>query len=158
MKTIMVQMADEQWTKQAMHLASSLARNIDGKIALLRLVLANNPGLLGWGIAPPTAEEQRQMEEYAAIAEDYGVEFCVQPMQYISVDGALAQAAELLNASILFAYITQSMIPFWTKFRLWRLLRQLDNCHLYTLDDGQPLSVEVRGATLVIDGMGEPLA
>ena len=142
MKTIMVQMSDKRWTMEAIHLASALARNINGKIVLLRLVLANNPGLLGWGIAPPTAEEQRQMEEYAAVAEDYGVEFWVQPMQYITLTDALAQAAELLNVSVLFAHMHQSNIPFWRRFRLWSLKRQLQNCRLYTLDEERPLSID----------------
>jgi hypothetical protein len=141
MKTIMVQMSDEQWTMEAMHLASAMARNLNGRISLLRLVLANNPGLLGWGIAPPTAEQQRQMEEYAAVAEDYGVEFSVQPMQFITLADALGQAAELLRISVLFAHIPQSNIPFWRRFRLWSLNRQLGNCRLYTLEEEQPLSV-----------------
>ena len=143
MKIIMVQMSDdEQWTMEAMHLASAVARNLNGKIMLLRLVLANNPGLLGWGIAPPTAEEQHQMEEYAAVAEDYGVEFWVQPMQFVTLADALAQAAELINASFLFAHIPQSSIPLWRRFQLWNLKRQLGNCRLYTLDEEQPLRIE----------------
>ena len=100
MKTIMVQMSDKQWIMEAMHLASALARNIDGKIVLLRLVLATNPGLLGWGANLPTAEEQRQLYEYAAVAEDYGVEFRVQPMHYISsteADGALSDCEKESN-------------------------------------------------------------
>jgi hypothetical protein len=142
MKTIMVQMSDEQWTMEAMHLASAMARNLNGRISLLRLVLANNPGLLGWGIAPPTDEEQRQMEEYAAVAEDYGVEFSVQPMQFITLADALAQAVALTEVSILFAHIPQSKLPLWSRFQLWSLQRQLGNCRLYTLDEEQPLSIE----------------
>ena len=142
MKTIMVHMSNEQWTMEAMHLASAMARNLNGRISLLRLVLANNPGLLGWGIAPPTAEEQRQIKEYAAVAEDYGVEFWVQPMQFITLADALAQAVELLKVSVLFAHIPQSRIPLWRRFQLWSLKRQLGNCRLYTLDEEQPLSIE----------------
>jgi hypothetical protein len=142
MKTIMVQMSGEQWTMEAMHLASAVARNLNGRIVLLRLVLANNPGLLGWGIAPPSAEEQRQVAEYAAVAEDYGVEFWVQPMQFITLADALAQAAALNEVSILFAHIPQSPLPLWRRFQLWSLKRQLGNCRLYTLDEEQPLSIE----------------
>lgn len=142
MKTIMVQMSDEQWTMKAMHFASAVARNSNGGIVLLRLVLANNPGLLGWEIAPPTSEEQRQMEEYASVAEDYGVEFCVQPMHFITLTDALAQAAELSNISILFAHIPHSKIPLWSRYHLWSLKRQLGNIRLYTLDEEQPLSIE----------------
>jgi hypothetical protein len=142
MKTIMVQMSDKQWTMEAMHLASALARNTDGKIVLLRLVLATNPGLLGWGVALPTAEEQRQLEECAAVAEDYGVEFWVQPMHYVSSAEAMAQAVELFQIDVLFANIPRSSIPLWQKFRLWNMKRQLGNCRLYTLTEEQPLRIE----------------
>lgn len=141
MKTIIVHMSDEAWTREAMHLASALARNINGKIVLLRLVLANNPGLLGWGVAPPAADEQRQIKDYAAVAEDYGVEFCVQPMQFIALEGALVQAAEALDAAFLFAHIARSRISVWRRFRLWNLKRQLHHCCLYTLYEDQPLSI-----------------
>jgi hypothetical protein len=144
MQTIIVQMSDKRWTMEAMHLASALARNIDGRVVLLRLVLANNPGLLGWefGLVPATAKEQRQIEDYAAIAEDYGVEFSIKRMQYISLAGALAQAVELLNADVLFAHIAESGVAVLRRLRLWNLRRQLHRCRLLTLDEEQPLSVE----------------
>ena len=142
MKTIMVQMSEKQWTMEAMHFASALARNTNGKVVLLRMVLANNPGLLGWGVNVPSAEEQRQLYEYAAVAEDYGVEFCVQPMHYISSAEALAQAVELFKIDVLFANIPRSSIPLWQKFRLWNMKRQLGNCRLYTLAEEQPLRIE----------------
>jgi hypothetical protein len=138
----MVQMSDEKWTMEAMHFASALARSINGEIVLLHLMLANNPGLLGWAINPPSARERRQTKEYAAVAEDYGIEFCVQPMQYISLDAALAQAADRFNVSILFAHIAQRNVPYWRRFRLWNLKRHLGDCRLYTLDEKQPLSIE----------------
>ena len=82
------------------------------------------------------------MEEYAAVAEDYGVEFSIQPMQFVMLADALGQAAELLRVSVLFAHIPQSNIPFWRRFQLWNLKRQLGNCRLYTLDEEQPLSID----------------
>lgn len=137
MNTILVQMSEKCWTMEAMHLSSALARNIDGKIVLLRLVLANNPGLLGWGIAAPTALEQCLIEDYAMIAEDYGVEFLFQSMQFVSLRDALTQAVELLDASVLFADIPRSRIPCWRQFQLWRLKSQLGKCNLYTLSQDQ---------------------
>ena len=142
MKTVIVQMSDKQWTMEAMHLACALARNIDGRIVLLRLVLANNPGLLGWGIMRATTEEERRIKDYAAVADDYGVQFCVQPMQYVTFMDALAQAAGNLNASFLFALIPQSSFPMWKRFRLWNLKRQLGDCRLCLLDGDQPFNLE----------------
>lgn len=149
MKTIVVEMSDERWTMEAMHLASALARSVNGKVVLLHLVLAKNPGLLGWGIAPPTAREERQLQEYAAVAEDYGVEFWIQPMQFISSGDALVQAAEVISASVLFAHIPETQLHFWKRFQLWNLRRRLHNCRLYTLDEEQPLRVEEPASSTV---------
>ena len=151
MKTIMVQMADEQWTMEAMHLACALARNTQSRLVLLYLVMANHPGLLGWGMSPPTTDEQDRIEVYAEVAEDYGVEFAMQPMQFISLTEALAQAVDLLDARVLFAYISPGRIPLWSRFQLWNLKRQLGTCHLYTLGEDQPVSM--RGIDAVEDGM-----
>lgn len=142
MTTIMVQLSDEQWTLEAMHLASALARNVSGEVVLLYLALAPNPGLLGWGITPPTFAEERQINSYAAVAEDYGVAFRVQPIQYVSLVDALIQAAQQLNATVLFAHITSSTIPLWRRFQLWSLKHQLGDCQLYTLDTEHVLHVK----------------
>ena len=142
MKPIIVQMSDRGWTLEAMHLASALARSIDGQIVLLRFVLAHNPGLLGWNITPPDPEEKRLLAEYAGIAEDYGVVCYIQPMQYISLVDALAQATELLHADALFAHITPGAVPLWRRWRMWNLKRQLHGCQLYTLDEEPPRSRE----------------
>ncbi|MCB9437660.1 MAG: universal stress protein [Anaerolineales bacterium] len=135
MTTIMVQFSEEQWTLEAMHLASALARNLNSSVVLIYLSLTPNPGLLGWGITPPTLAEERLIESYAAVAEDYGVVCRVQPVQFISLVDALAQTAQLLNASVLFAHIPSSSIPFWQRFQLWSLKIQLGRCQLYTLDN-----------------------
>jgi hypothetical protein len=141
-KPILVQMSDEQWTLEALHLASAFARNVGGKIVLLHLALANNPGLLGWGMGPPSEAEQHLIKEYAAVAEDYGVMFCVQPMQFVVLVDALAQAAENLKACVLFADIPHSHVPLWRRFRLWNLKRQLGDCRLCLLDGDQPFNLE----------------
>ena len=136
MKTIIVQQSDDDaWMTQAMHLACALARNTGGHLVLLRLVLANNPGLLGWGIAPQTTKEQKQATLCAAIAQDYGVDVSIQTMHFLTTIDALAQAAQQLNAVALFAHIADSRFPLWRRFRLWSLERQLHGCHLYPLDE-----------------------
>lgn len=142
MKTIMVQMSDTHWTLEAMHLASAIARRMDGQIVLLRLVLANNPGSLGWGITPPDAKVNAQVSSYAAIAEDYGVAFCVQPMHFINEVDALVQAAQVLDVSIMFAHLPSHRVPFLRQFQLRHLKRQLVSCRLYTLDEEQPLTID----------------
>ena len=142
MKTIVVQLSDELWTMEAMHLASAMARQMNGTIVLLRLVLVHNPGLLGWGSVACNEVQDRQIEACSTIAEDYGISFRVQAMQYITLSDALAQAAEQIGAWAIFAHIPRSTIPVWDRFRRWSLKHQIHACHLYTLDEEQPLRLE----------------
>ena len=136
MNTIIVQQSEDAvWMTKAMHLACALARNQGGHIVVLRLALANNPGLLGWGITPPTTQEEEQIALCAAIAQDYGVAMCDQVMQYVTFTDALAQAAEHLNAVALFARIPNSRFSFWRQLRFWNLKRQLPACQVYPLDE-----------------------
>lgn len=144
MDTIIVQVSDRQWTMRAMHLACAMARNTHTNLVLLNLRPVTSPALLGTGLGVdlPTDHDLEDLNEYAMIAEDYGVMFTLQPMEYVSLNLALAQAAEYLKASVLFAHIPEHLLPVWQRFQTWNLRRQLNgqNCHLYTLD--QPESVE----------------
>lgn len=142
MNIIVVEMADQQWTMQAMHLASAMARNTNGKVILLHLMRVNNPALLNTelGNKPPTVEEYEAIDNYTSIAEDYGVETVLQPMQYESYVEAIVQSAEYVGASAVFARVPEAIIAFWRKFQLWNMQRQLahQNCQLYTLDQPTP--------------------
>lgn len=135
---ILVQMSDFEWTLQAMHLACAMARNTHSGLALLHLMPVANPALLGTevGVTPPATSERRRLNEYAMIAEDYGVDLALQPMQYESVTDALVQAAEHVGASVVFAHLSASGLPFWQRFRVWNLRRQLaaQGCRLFTLE------------------------
>lgn len=142
MNTIMVQMSDEQWTLEAMHFACAIARRLNGKVVLLHLMNSSNPGLLGWAGVPTAMTEQHLVERYSTIAEDYGVEFHVQPMQFVTLTDALVQAVERLQASFLFANIPMYRFAFWRQFRLWSLKHHLNGCCLYTLHEEQPVYVE----------------
>jgi hypothetical protein len=141
MYNIMVQMAEEGWTMHALHLACALARNTGAKIMLLRLIAVQNPGLLAASMNPssPTEREYASMEEYAATAEDYDVELVVQPMQCVNGLDAIVDAAEQLDALVVFAQVSDSHIPYWHKFQVWNLERRLrlQRRQLFTLD--QPI-------------------
>ena len=138
MNLIAVQMADARWTLEAMHYASALARRTDGKVLLLHLTPVANPGLLGWGIAAPTEEEEQLLTGYATVAEDYGVPFCIQPLQYLSPIAAVIQAAAQLQTDALFAHLPESRFHLWRRFQRWNLKRQLGSCRLYLLEDDEP--------------------
>lgn len=121
-----------------MHLACAMARNTHSNLVLLHLIRVRSPYLLGTelGVIPPSRRELKDIVEYDMIAEDYGVETALQPMGYISLTDALVQAAERTHASVVFAHVPESVFPFWRKFQVWDLRRQLMalGCQLYTLD------------------------
>lgn len=124
---ILVQVSDKQWTMQAMHLACAMARNNRTSVTLLHLMHVNSPALLGTnlGVVPPTAQEQENIHEYEMVAEDYGVDLALQPMQYDDLTEALLQAADYTNASTVFAHLPESIFSFWKKFQTWNLRREL---------------------------------
>ena len=144
MDTIMIQVSERQWTMRAMHLACAMARNNHANLVLLNLRPVTSPMLLGTGLGVnlPTDHDLDDLNEFAMIAEDYGVMFTLQPMEYVSLNTALAQAVEYLNASVLFAHMPEHTPPVWQRFQKWNLRRQLSaqHCQLYTLD--QPESAE----------------
>jgi hypothetical protein len=138
MNTIVIQIADFQWTTQAMHLACSMARMMDSELILLRLMQVKTPSHLGFDLAviPPTTMECHQIDEYTAIAEDYGVAITLHQMQYTSFPDAVVQAAEHLNAAAVFARFPQHTISLIQKFEIWNAQRQLAalSTPLYTLE------------------------
>ena len=141
MYTILVQLAEEVWTMKALHLACTLARTVGGEVALLRLMQVDQPGFLGtpFGNQPPDERERRNFEEYAATAEDYDVPMTLVSMQCMSSLEAVADAAEQLDAKVVFAHVPPSRIPYWRRFQVWNMQRALrPQRQLFTLD--QPIS------------------
>ncbi len=139
MDNIVVQIDDPQWTTQAVHLASALARNTGARVTLLHLMLARNPGLLGSELAspPPTWKEREQFREYGTICEDYGVDCVLQPMQYVSLTGALQGVAIVLKANAFFVKKPHSRFGLWNQFWTWRLkhVMKSTDCKLYLVDE-----------------------
>jgi hypothetical protein len=139
MYTILVQMAEEKWTMEAMHLACALAHSTGAQVALLRLVQVQHPSYLGtsFGDKPPDKAEYQRLKEYAATAEDYGAELIVYWMQCISSLDAMVQAAENLDATIVFARVKPTWLTFWHKFQVWNLKRMLmtNRRQVFTLDE-----------------------
>ncbi|MCL4250699.1 MAG: hypothetical protein KJ065_21290 [Anaerolineae bacterium] len=139
MSIILVQMADDQWTQRAMHLACTMAQQNKARIVLLWLVSVPNPGWLGAGLSEfiPTKRDTERQAVYTTIARDYGVECMVQRMDYYTLYGALVSAVDLLDAQVVFTKLPRGIFPLWDKFRLWDLRRQLSarDCELHTLNE-----------------------
>jgi hypothetical protein len=144
MYTILVQKADDNWTMQALHLACAMARNTGANVALLRLTQVQHLSYLGtpFGNNPPDHEEQNRLKEYTLTAEDYGVELTHYSMQCTTPLDAVVEAAEQIEARVVFAQVPASRISYWRRFQLWSVKRRMHaGCReLYTLD--QPIGVQ----------------
>ncbi|MCC7451140.1 MAG: hypothetical protein IT324_27255 [Anaerolineae bacterium] len=142
---IMVQMAERQWTIDALHLACAMARGTGAEVALIRMINVPHIQWLGTDMAycEPTAAEQRDMQSYAAIASEYGVTLTVNALPYSTLLDAIADTAEYLDADVVFASIPKSATFYWRRFQVWNLRRRLarQGRELYTLD--KPADVPV---------------
>jgi hypothetical protein len=153
MEPILVQMATDEWTMQALHLACAIARNNDTQVALLRLIQLEHASYLGtcMGDRQPNHDEYQRLREYAATAEDYGIELTVQSMQCLTLLDAVVQAAEQLNAQLVFAHVADSRIPYWHQAQVWNLERRLhsEGRQLFTLE--KPVTVNWRPPTTKVE-------
>jgi hypothetical protein len=138
MKKIIIQVTNKDWTMEALHLACAMARGGDTTISLVRFMEVCHPSYLGtiMGSIAPTQQEYQDLKDYQETAEDYGVELDVCSIQCLSALDVIAQAADELQADVVFARVPESTIPYWRKFQVWNLERSLkgQHCQLYTLD------------------------
>lgn len=152
MNTILVQMSDQSWTLQAIHLACAMACSNQTNIILLRLDYVKHPIHLGTdlGFNPPTNQEIAIIAACKNISEQYGVKLRFESFQCATTVGALVTAADEFFADILFAHIQATHIPFWHKLKTWDLTHRLSaiDCQLFTLDKpaqapDRPLSITI---------------
>ena len=139
MSTILVQMAEREWTEEALHLACAMARNKGTNVTLLRMIEAQHYSWLGTtlGFDAFSAAQSDLQWNCKAIAEKYGVDLCIQPMQWITYVGAMVDASDELEAEAVFACPPQRMISLLRRYEVWDLRRQLEERHktLYLLDE-----------------------
>jgi hypothetical protein len=135
MGKIVVQLETAAWTTRAMHFACSMARQTGGEVVLLQLIEVHNIGALGHGFdtVPYGSEFYGLAHECEKIARQYGVPVALQQMEYTTRNDALAQAAEALEASVLFAPMPPSRVGLVNRFNTWSLTHQLHQCHFYSL-------------------------
>lgn len=144
-QTIMVQIGDHQWNSQILDYACSLARRNNGKLALVKMIPVQHTGWLGteWGSLNLTDEDRAELNECAATAEDYGVEYSIHYFQYMTYSDALLEAAEHVNANVVFATLPKYLLPWWKRYRVTNLHHQfaqqqrllIDETDLSTLSD-----------------------
>jgi len=140
---------------QSLHLACAMARSAHSNIVLLQLMRVPSLFWLGTplGEVALTREEVDALRDFMSVAEDYGVEAAVQPMQYESLVDALVQAAGEFGASVVFARLPEHAFAFQRRLQMWSLRRQLQrqHCRLYLVgedekEDWRVPSISVKAA------------
>jgi len=126
-QTIMVQVADHEWTLEAVHSACILARRTGGEVVLVKMVPVQHPSWLGTelGYMHFTEQDRQALRDYELTLEDYGIQYSIRVMQYAALNDALVQAAESVGAQIVFAQLPNSVIPHWHKVQMALLRRRL---------------------------------
>ena len=129
---IMVQIADRDWTLEALHCAGVMARERAAhegasKIALVKMIPVQHLGWLGteMGYIDLSEKDQQELTDYVETLEDYGVEYDLYPFQYATLPDAIVQVAEHLDAQVVFATLPASRIPFWQRFQFSEVRRHL---------------------------------
>jgi hypothetical protein len=125
----MVQTGAYRPTLEAVHLASAMARVQQATLVLVEMVAVSQPAWLGTelGEIGRTERTRREMESYRTVAEEYEVPAVVQPFQYITLLGAISDAADYVDARWVFAVLPKSAIPLWHRFQVWLLRQRLSN-------------------------------
>jgi hypothetical protein len=136
---ILICSADDEWTLEALHLASAASYHTGQSIILLQMVPVDHPYYLGQDFENRrySAKEQRIMRQFQRVLEEYGVSYQASPFQYVSLAEAIVDAAEQFDAATVFATLPASRLPFWRRFEMWSLRRTMKRQQraFYALDD-----------------------
>ena len=127
---IMVQIADRAWTQAALQSACKLALSLQAPIALVQMVPVQHPLFLGnqLGYLAVAPEDLRLLNDLEVAFANMGIESSLHLFQYVTLTGGIADAADLVAASIVFATLPLSLIPWWRSLQLevmrWRLAQR----------------------------------
>jgi hypothetical protein len=134
---IMLQIAQRDWTINALHAACQMARQIGADLLLVKLVAVQHISWLGteWGYMDFTRQEQDELAEYWEMIEEYKVHCKLFIYQYAFLITAIAEVAERYSAQAAFATPPPSIIPGWHAFQLHRLRQQLTHQHCELIED-----------------------
>jgi hypothetical protein len=124
---LMIEIADRDWTLKAMHDVGELARKTSATVALVKMIPVQHIAWLGTecGNLNLTEAEMEALLEFEATLQDYGVEHTTLLFQYASRVEATAEAADLVNAQVVFARVLDSHVPFSAAFQRRSLARKL---------------------------------
>ena len=154
MPTIMVQMMDRQKTLEALHFAGAMAHNRRGKVVLVKMVPVQHIGWLGTelGYASFTDDDQKTLRSIGLPPKVMGSRLRLNSYQYMSLADAVADAADYVNAQIIFAALSHGLMPFQYRFDVWRLRRRLAQ----QIASFTCLNIAVSQSTMSHDGLWRP--
>lgn len=129
---IMVQVAEHEWTAGVLHAACNLARACGGALELVHMVRAEHLLYLGSHLGYLNLDEQdkRRLQVYADMVADCRLPCRVTLYQYCSLYEAIAGAADLVAADVVFAKLPKSLIPFWSDCQFEMLRVRLARQHV----------------------------
>jgi hypothetical protein len=106
----------------------------------MKMVPVQHLGWLGteFGNMNFTSREQSELRDYEATIQDYDVPYSSHVFQYITLAEAIAEAADYVDAQIVFATLPNSIIPFWRQFQLWGLRNRLTHNGRELFDANSP--------------------
>src|SRR5260221_984343 len=110
---IVVQIADREWTLSALRRACTLARGTNAEITLVKMLQVQHMSWLGteFGNMHLTEQDRRDLGDFQATVEDYGVPYAALTFQYFSLPEALSDAADHFDAHGVFATLPKSRLP-----------------------------------------------
>ena len=126
-QTIMVQLTSRPWTEEAVQTACQLARASDASIVLLSMVRVQQIGLLGTTLGDRTFSRKEQLDlvDYLGMVSEAGVPCTVRRFQYVSLTGAISEAAEWVDADVVFATVPHRILPLQRRLELANMRRAL---------------------------------
>lgn len=123
-KTIMVQFTTSPDGLKAFHHACRAARTQDLSVIVVCMMPVQHLSWLGSDVCPfEIPSLHREGKAHAAIAKQYGVQLRLLPFQYYSLPGAIVDAADFVDAKLVFAALPHSRLPLVNEFQT-RLLRK----------------------------------
>ncbi|MCC7209387.1 MAG: hypothetical protein IT323_18900 [Anaerolineae bacterium] len=124
--TIMVQHSGSTENLDAFRRACRAAHRQNLRVTLVVMQPVQHLSWLGADECPIDTPLLRQVcDVYGTIARDFGVALDVLPFQYYSLHGAIADAADLIDAQEVIASLPPSPLPFVGEFRARALRKRL---------------------------------
>lgn len=152
-RTIMVQLADRETTLRALHVACLRARRERPAIPVT-LVYLSRVQHLSWLGSPdaldlPNGASKQTAIECASVAMQYGVDVDLLPFQYHSLLGAIADAADYVDATAVFAHLPHSRLPGMDRLQASLLRRRLaEHGRELVLANGHGFAADTHGRHL----------